>query len=142
MYVVWLPVWGPETRAGQATNVTVIWQASEKESFYWLTKKKIAHYKVEACQGKFVFIVEGFARFSLEKRLESLPVYSCLLKLDLWLNFRLMTRILFFGKITNQFLHQLHSQINTGQNVEGRSQHLGSQGLQTYTFFKIFSRDK
>ena len=54
-----------------------------KRKFLLAHEKKIAHYKVEACQGKFVFIVEGFARFSLEKRLESLPVYSCLLKLDL-----------------------------------------------------------
>ena len=84
-----------------------------KLRFYWLTKKK-AHYKVEACQGKFVITVERFARFSLKKRLESLPVHSRLLNLDLRLNFRLLIRILFLGKITNRFLHQLHSQINTG----------------------------
>ena len=77
---------------------------------FLLTHEKIAHYKVEACQGKFVIIVERFARFSLKKPLESLPVYSCLLNLDLRLNFRLLTRILFFGKITNQLLFQ----INTG----------------------------
>ena len=81
---------------------------------FLLTHKKIAHYKVEACRGKFVIIVERFARFSLKKPLESLPVYSQLLNIVLPLNFRLLTRILFFGKITNQFLQQLHSQINTG----------------------------
>ena len=50
---------------------------------FLLAHEKKAHYKVEACQGKFVFIVERFARFSLEKRLESLPVHSRLLNLDL-----------------------------------------------------------
>ena len=80
---------------------------------FLLAHEKIADYKVEACQGKFVIIVEGFAHFSLKKRLESLPVHSRLLNLDLPLNFRLLTRILFFGEITNLFLHQLHSQINT-----------------------------
>ena len=81
---------------------------------FLLTHEKIAHYKVEACQGKFVIIVERFARFSLKKPLESLPVYSRLLNPDLPLNFRLLTRILFFGEITNQFLHQLRSQMYTG----------------------------
>ena len=81
---------------------------------FLLTHEKIAHYKVEAFQGKFVIIVERFARFSLKKPLESLPVYSRLLNLDLPLNFQLLTRILFFGKITNQFLRQLRSQMYTG----------------------------
>ena len=81
---------------------------------FLLTHEKIAHYKVEACHGKFVIIVERFARFSLKKPLESLPVYSRLLNLDLPLNFQLLTRILFFGKITNQFIRQLRSQMYTG----------------------------
>ena len=84
---------------------------------FLLAHEKIAHYKVEACQGGFVINVEGFASYSFGKRLKSLPVHSRLLNLqnlDPRLNFRLLARILFLGKITNQFLHLLHSQINTG----------------------------
>ena len=81
---------------------------------FLLTHEKIAHYKVEACEGKFVIIVERFARFSLKKPLESLPVHSQLLNIVLPLNVQLLTRILFFGKITSQFLRQLRSHMYTG----------------------------
>ena len=71
---------GPETSAGQA-----MWQQFDRlqKNKFLLAHEKIADYKVEACQGKIVIIVKGFVRFSLKKRLESLPVHSRLLNLDL-----------------------------------------------------------
>ena len=50
--------------------------------FLWSVEKKNTVNGNEACQGKFVYIVEGFTRFSLAKRLESLPV-SRLVNCDL-----------------------------------------------------------
>ena len=57
---------------------------------FLLAQEKLADYKVEACQGGFVIIVELFASYSLGKRVKSLPVHSRLLNLqnlDLRLNF-------------------------------------------------------
>ena len=66
--------------------------------------------------GKLMFVILFVARFLLGKlkHLESLPVYLHLLNCVLRCNFQTLTRVLFFDKITIQFLHRPRSQINTG----------------------------
>ena len=51
-------------------------------SLVFVKKKNTTNGK-EACESKFLITVDGFARFSLAKSLEYLPVHSRLLNCDL-----------------------------------------------------------
>ena len=126
-------------------NLT-LWMAQRcRLSFVGLWKKNIANGK-EACQDDQVrqcrylqwclvsYLSKELVVFSWAKPLQSLPVdfrlFNCMcIAITL-------TKILFFDKIIIQFLHRLYSQVNTGQNVEGQSQHPSPQGWKmSYNFF-------
>ena len=108
----------------------VIWQASGNESFNWLaeTIARLIPLKVKLPCLKSLFrqiilralyvllsyLSKELLVFSQVKLFESLPVNFCLFSCLLQSNFQTLAGILFFDKITIQFLHCLSLRVNTG----------------------------
>ena len=126
-------------------NLT-LWMAQScfRPSFIGLWKKNIANGK-EACQDDQVqqckYVCSDVCYHICQKNWCFLLGKTPLISASRFSSFLLctaitLTRILSFDKIMIQFPHHLYSHVNTGQNVEGQSQHPGPQGWKmSYSFF-------